>query len=681
MSRFALHHRPSVPTRPRPSRWRLQGSLLLAAIVAAVVAPTANAAIYKVYSCTTPDGAPIGLGKEWRLSQMHNSFAWHSCDQTNGKLSLSVGRDHDLAPIGTNSWAAWKIVMPDSVGLAGVVLRAKVNPRPIPGDNNASPVFQVFTDRKTPSGPRHSFYYRCGAIEDCKLGHPWSDPTSFSNAREWGFTDDTVGASFEVSCEPTGPSTQQCRADAISRLLAELSYIEMWASDVALPTATVAGTALESGVQKGVRTINMTAHDEGSGVARVSVAIDDKEVGSGVDLNGGQCLDAGFSAIREYRTAAPCPSKVPSLMTFDSAQFADGKHTLRVYVEDAAGSKVAVEQREVVFENYPPPANTARPSITGITGEPRPNDVATASVGTWQSVAPVQTSLQWERSRDANAWTEISGATAAKYTIKREDLGFYLRVVVTAKSIEGTTQAVSPPIGPIQTGATVAPAGLNEPTTAEEPAKTGPDPSTAQLVVDREQRTVAVKHGAKIVITGRLVDAEGQPIADADVDVFEQLVLTAAPWTKIGTVKTDSQGGYVFRPQTTASRRLRFAFADKRDAANYRATREVLVDVEGLMTISAKKKVLKPGGMIRLKGRLTIDQLPKTGTWVEIQVLDSGVWRTIATRKTSSKGLWTFKHRLRQSSGITFRFRSRLRSVGDVASAETKSPVLKVRVR
>jgi hypothetical protein len=202
-----------------------------------------------------------------------------------------------------------------------------------------------------------------------------------------------------------------------------------------------------------------------------------------------------------------------------------------------------------------------------------------------------------------------------------------------------------------------------------------------QLVLDREQKSVEVKYGAKIVITGKLLDAQNLPIPGAKVEVFEQLAVTAAPWLPVATsVVTDSQGGYVYRPKTTASRRVRFAYNAQRDGAAYRATREVFVAVRAAMSARAVKRVVGPRGTIRIKGRVTVDELPKTGTWVEIQVLDSGTWRTISTRRTTKSGLWSFSHKVRQSRNVSFKFRSRLRASGEVASAESTSRVVKVRV-
>lgn len=700
MSRLALNNPRPLDPRPRLAagmRTRLTALrvvplALLFALGGGAAAPAAQAGKYRAYACTTPDGAPISLkGSEWTTSKW-NSVVWqdpetipskadHSCDSRSGLVTLNVGAA-STAQIPAGESVQWDFQAPDALSLSYVSFFRKVLLRTNGGDQSASLRFQAFASEAT----RNRSLDDCWSFEPCVRGHVDSSP--FEKQNEVGYTLDRARyLRFQAMC--TGTRGGFCAGDGVyPRGMLYFGGFKMDVEDFSKPLAPeIKGTAIlaPSDPQKGPRALDVSATDSGSGVREVRAWIDNTLAATGTDNNDGQCVDAGFAAGPDYRALVPCRLAASIGLDFDSRDYADGSHRLRVEVIDAAGNSNYVHDSEVLFENYDPPKNVVAPLVNGSKGDPRPNDVLSATTGEWQAkvIDDVKYTYRWQRSQDGAAWGNIPGATTSLYQVTRADIGHELRVEVTATDGEGPGVAVSESTAKVQTGATISPAGFADGTEVPSASSNGGsgDPSTAQLVVDREQRTVAVKYGAKIVVTGRLVDKDSQPIPNADVDVFEQVAITAAPWVKIGTVTTDSQGGYVFRPKTTASRRLRFAFADKRDAANYRATREVSVEVEGAMTISAKRKVLTAGQTIRLKGRLTVDQLPKTGTWVEVQVLDAGVWRTIATRKTSSKGLWTFKHRLRQSSGITFRFRSRLRPVGDVASAETKSPTLKVRVR
>ena len=132
---------------------------------------------------------------------------------------------------------------------------------------------------------------------------------------------------------------------------------------------------------------------------------------------------------------------------------ADVGTTLRVRVTavNADGSANArSEQTDVVATNAPAPAlnNTSRPTITG---EARVGQELTASEGSW-SGNPTSFGFQWQRC-DVDSFTcaDVVGATGKTYGVRLADLGFRLRVSVTAHAdtrtgtaTSGTTAIVAP---------------------------------------------------------------------------------------------------------------------------------------------------------------------------------------------------------------------------------------------
>lgn len=112
---------------------------------------------------------------------------------------------------------------------------------------------------------------------------------------------------------------------------------------------------------------------------------------------------------------------------------ADVGETLRVRVTavNADGATNArSEQTEVVASNAAPLTNTARPTITG---DPRVGQELAASEGTWTG-NPTTFAYQWQRCDvESLLCANVIGATGKTYGVRLADLGFRLRVEVTAR--------------------------------------------------------------------------------------------------------------------------------------------------------------------------------------------------------------------------------------------------------
>ena len=122
---------------------------------------------------------------------------------------------------------------------------------------------------------------------------------------------------------------------------------------------------------------------------------------------------------------------------------ADLGRTLRVRVTavNADGSTNARSPAtDVVTSSAPPLENTSRPTISG---EPRVGQELTATEGTW-SGNPTSFAFQWQRCNiDAFTCASVTGATGRTYGVRLADLGFRLRVEVTARREARSGTAVS----------------------------------------------------------------------------------------------------------------------------------------------------------------------------------------------------------------------------------------------
>jgi hypothetical protein len=94
----------------------------------------------------------------------------------------------------------------------------------------------------------------------------------------------------------------------------------------------------------------------------------------------------------------------------------------------------------VVQQPSAAPKSTERPTISGTA---RVGQTVTASNGSW-SGNPTSFGYQWQRcDADGSNCGDITGATSMTYTLRSADLGFRLRVQVTARNDKGSSTASS----------------------------------------------------------------------------------------------------------------------------------------------------------------------------------------------------------------------------------------------
>jgi len=117
------------------------------------------------------------------------------------------------------------------------------------------------------------------------------------------------------------------------------------------------------------------------------------------------------------------------------------------------------------------PVNTGQPAITGTA---RDGQRLTSSTGTWSGSQPMTLTRRWLRcganggQPDGSDCLPIADATARRYRVRSADVGFRLRVRVTATNADGSAAAASNPTAAI-TAAPASPTNTTEPTISGTP--------------------------------------------------------------------------------------------------------------------------------------------------------------------------------------------------------------------
>jgi hypothetical protein len=128
-----------------------------------------------------------------------------------------------------------------------------------------------------------------------------------------------------------------------------------------------------------------------------------------------------------------------------TAQFADEGDFVRALVTATNPSGVTSTPTASTQIIAPlPPANTAAPVITGV---PERGVTLNAGLGTWTGPDNIY-AYQWQRDA-GEGYVNISGATAASYTLVTDDENATVRVLVTATDPDGTITQASAATAPV----------------------------------------------------------------------------------------------------------------------------------------------------------------------------------------------------------------------------------------
>lgn len=190
----------------------------------------------------------------------------------------------------------------------------------------------------------------------------------------------------------------------------------------------------------------------------------------------------------------------------------------------------------------------------------------------------------------------------------------------------------------------------------------GPRPtSRARLtarVNGRRRTNVTVPYNRRVVVRGRLLTSNGEPIANAKLDVKE------VPSHRRGrliarTAVTRSNGTYSYiAARQSATRRLEIQYRPFLNEPAVAARARLRLNVAAAATL----RVALKGVRVSYSGRVLSRPLPAGGKLIYLQGRAAGgAWTTFARRRTDRAGRYSGRYRLRvRRPGVRLQFRARI---------------------
>jgi hypothetical protein len=519
-----------------------------AVLCLALCASSARAGTWTLASCTQPDGQPAPT-EGWRTSATGtvgpDSGDTNTC-ASGGDLSAVTSGE---APQGAYEGPEWVFTAPAGSTIAGGNITATLT----------SPHGQAWLG--TPSAS----YESADVVANCQYNLTCGQDGTLSGA----FPITHLGGSnlYAVAvCVGPYEGATSCPATGGIDAGVYVSSAAIALANTATPAASGFGGTLLSPNAQGTQELTFSATDPGGpGVYLVTAQIDGKTVYSGTpDNNEGRCIpigETGGTLIFDH--AQPCRASESVDLPINTATLANGQHTLKVTIEDAA------ENTSVVYDG---PITTLQPSNDSLGALPGPGTNAGASL---------------------------------------------------ARGL-----------------------GLPNGTAASEGAR---------LRLGQRSRLTRSFAKRALRISGRLVDAQGQPIGGATLYLLQR-GSGSTGLKLIGHAKTSATGTFAASVPAGPSRTIEVAYRAFSGDSAYATSAKVIESVEAGIQLVISPRRASPEGAITLTGRV-LGPVPPQGVSVDLLVHYRGRWEPFRTPRTDAAGHFAVVYQFEGARG-RFPFRA-----------------------
>jgi hypothetical protein len=330
---------------------------------------------------------------------------------------------------------------------------------------------------------------------------------------------------------------------------------------------------------------------------------------------------------------------------------ADGEHTLTVQAQDSAGNLSAQSSWDFKIDRTPP---------TGSFDRPDPLDPRRVGVSVADELSGVSEG-RIEIRRVGGKFVRLpTSRTGGKLVARLDDLAlapakYELQAVV--EDVAGNRAVVDR-------------RGDGRSMTLNLPVRT-PTALTAEVRGTSKRCSVAKKRrkqarrqrktcrtvaggnkaafGKRLGSQGRLAAANGTPLGGATVVVEGQL-RSGGPFVRLGTARTEAAGTFRFTLPAGPSRTVRYRYGGTNTTLPSLVTRTTKVAAAARLSVDLRR--VRNGQAVQFKGRLLGKPIPKAGKLVALQAKVGRGWRTFATPRANSKGVFKRRYRFTSTTGL-----------------------------
>jgi hypothetical protein len=517
-------------------------------LLLALCTSSAWAGTWTLASCTQPDGQPAPT-EGWSTSATGAvgpySGDTNTCAQGGDLSAVTSGE----APQGAYEGPEWVFTAPAGSTIAGGSITATLT----------SPHGQAWLG--TPSAS----YNSADMVANCQYNLACGQNGTLSGTFPITHLGGTSLYAVAVCVGPYEGATS-CPATGGIDAGVYVSGATIALANSATPAASGFGGTLLSPNAQGTQELTFLASDPGGpGVYLVTAQIDGKPIYSGTpDNNEGRCIPiGGTGGTLMFDHSQPCRTSESVDLPINTTTLANGQHTLKVAVEDAA------KNASVVYDGT---ITTLQPSNNSLGALPGPGTSASASL--------------------ARGLGQPNGIAASE--------GARLRL---------------------------------------------------------GQRIRLTRSFAKraLRLSGRLVNAQGQPIGGAMLDLLQQT--SGSPGLKlIGHAKTSATGTFAASAPAGPSRTIEVAYRALSSDGAYAATGRIIESVQAGVQLDISPRHTSSEGAITLTGRV-LGPVPPQGVSVDLLVHYRGHWEPFRTPRTDAAGHFTVVYQFEGARG-RFPFRA-----------------------